>query len=533
MTSFSPNAVSGFRLAKSKTEKIGDRTLWNWPFADQYAEHENFDYGFGVVRISTLQSFAVGVPETDSVYERWVDGLNAMEAGRFYHAIRYFSRCLESSDLTKQARVALLCNRGISYLLMPENLAIAECGLVDEEGREFSDDGRDPKLDEPDKAIQDFNQAYALDPANGTVICGLGNAFHRKKEIDKAIEFFDEALELEPHNPSILNNLGNAYADWGSNKEAVEEYSQALALQPDFYAALYNRGVIYGQMSAFDDAIADLDAAIRLNPDPQETYQEKARIFEHLGDQDRALAEYRNAFDRRRNNCFATTNYRNYQVIRNLADHGRLSLQERFTAMRLLDLIGTLPLACQFGLYAVFNIPVIAVVLLTYVGLALIEQSSPQTVQDVQLWLEHVGDLIDEHTVISVILMLVCLVLSAGLGAFRHLCRRLILGTLPLQVQDDEGNRKVVHLGTNPSRVWFSPLFRVGTWVLVAILTLMFGVLAVSILTPLSPTTSGTGWTLAVFFVMYVRWIVSAIPAWIEAKRLSEDPFPWMDEDER
>lgn len=169
----------------------------------------------------------------------------------------------------------------------------------------------------------------------------------------------------------------------------------------------------------------------------------------------------------------------------------------------------------QYGLRALFNIPVLIVGLLAYVGLLLMEWISPNTLWEIRQQLDRVIELVNEHLVASISLMIVFLFLSAGLGFFRQMCRTLLAGTYPLQVQDDEGNSKIIRFGVNPPDIWFSPVFRIATWVLVAIFTIVFGVLAVSIATPFSPITSETQWTLSLLFIIYVRWLISAMFGWI------------------
>lgn len=179
---------------------------------------------------------------------------------------------------------------------------------------------------------------------------------------------------------------------------------------------------------------------------------------------------------------------------------------------------GMVPMVYQYGLRALFNIPVLIVGLLAYVVLSLMEWISPNTLWDIGQQLDRIIDLINEHLVVSISLLIVFLVLSVGLGFFRQMCRTLVAGTFPLQTQDDEGNAKIVHLGVNPPEIWYSPLFRIATWVLVAIFALVFGMLAVSIAMPFSPVTSGTLWTLSLLFIMYVRWLISAVFGWIVAE---------------
>jgi tetratricopeptide (TPR) repeat protein len=58
-------------------------------------------------------------------------------------------------------------------------------------------------LEDPDRAIAEYNEAIRIDPKNDDAVNGRGDSFFAKKDYDRAIEDYSEAIRLDPRGCSL------------------------------------------------------------------------------------------------------------------------------------------------------------------------------------------------------------------------------------------------------------------------------------------------------------------------------------------
>jgi tetratricopeptide (TPR) repeat protein len=130
-----------------------------------------------------------------------------------------------------------------------------------------------------DLAIQDYNQAIALEPDNAEMYYRRGNAYYSRAGLDMIYapytsEFlapakadFSRAVEKNPKNIMALDMLGltdGSMRDW---TQAIADFEQEAALKPAMRFrvsdAYCNRGSSYPK-EKYDLAISDLNQAIQI-----------------------------------------------------------------------------------------------------------------------------------------------------------------------------------------------------------------------------------------------------------------------------
>ena len=84
-----------------------------------------------------------------------------------------------------------------------------------------------------------------------------GLAYLMLNEPEKAIGDFDQAVRLDPHNAANYFKRGVALGRAGKWRLAIDSYSEALRLNPKYAEALYNRSLAYQQIGETDKARAD------------------------------------------------------------------------------------------------------------------------------------------------------------------------------------------------------------------------------------------------------------------------------------
>jgi len=84
-----------------------------------------------------------------------------------------------------------------------------------------------------DEAIRHFRRGSELDPANYKWLLNEGLCFEKKNVPEKALEVYNRALAIEPDSPLVLYRIGKALIGIGKMAEAERHLERALALAPD------------------------------------------------------------------------------------------------------------------------------------------------------------------------------------------------------------------------------------------------------------------------------------------------------------
>jgi len=130
-----------------------------------------------------------------------------------------------------------------------------------------------------DLALQDYNQAIALDPDNAEIYYRRGNAYYSRAGLDMiyapytsvflapAKADFSRAVEKNPKDAMALDMLGLTEGSMGDWTPALADFEQEAALKPSMRFrvsdAYCNRGSRYPR-EKYDLAISDLKQAIQI-----------------------------------------------------------------------------------------------------------------------------------------------------------------------------------------------------------------------------------------------------------------------------
>jgi tetratricopeptide (TPR) repeat protein len=127
------------------------------------------------------------------------------------------------------------------------------------------------------KAKEILKEGIAAHPDDTQLHFQLGIAHDRLQEFDKAVEQFELVLRVDPKNAAALNYLGYSFADRNVHLDVAEDLvKRAVAIDPDNGAYWDSFGWIHYRQGKYAAAIADLEKATQINPDPL--------IYEHLGE---------------------------------------------------------------------------------------------------------------------------------------------------------------------------------------------------------------------------------------------------------
>jgi cytochrome c-type biogenesis protein CcmH/NrfG len=100
-----------------------------------------------------------------------------------------------------------------------------------------------------DKAVDAFESALVVEPANPAILVSLAQATRREGMQGKALRYYREALAVDPHNVNAISGEGAALAEKG----AIEKAKLSLAQ-------------LEGLCGSSCNATRDLEAAIARGP---------------------------------------------------------------------------------------------------------------------------------------------------------------------------------------------------------------------------------------------------------------------------
>jgi tetratricopeptide (TPR) repeat protein len=98
------------------------------------------------------------------------------------------------------------------------------------------------------------NYFYRLDPFSNPVAWYRGVGYFTLDNMDKALECFRQAYAIHPFNIHVLNNLAGTYARKGDYANAIYYYGEALKISPKFSESLVNLSAVYYNKGDYDKA---------------------------------------------------------------------------------------------------------------------------------------------------------------------------------------------------------------------------------------------------------------------------------------
>ncbi len=116
------------------------------------------------------------------------------------------------------------------------------------------------------EAVEQYQQALAVRPADATVENALGGALLASHQIPEAIAHLTAAVNDRPEYFDARYNLGIAQAMVGNFPAAVQELMAAVKLKPDDAGAEANLGAAYGELGDTQKAMMHLNRALQLDP---------------------------------------------------------------------------------------------------------------------------------------------------------------------------------------------------------------------------------------------------------------------------
>ncbi|MFQ5796044.1 MAG: tetratricopeptide repeat protein [Candidatus Bipolaricaulia bacterium] len=198
------------------------------------------------------------------------------EQGRYVEAFQYLTKAVETQEDDPEAHIAL------SDLLI--------------------------ELQNYEQAVEGYERALELLLEEGVnpfriaqIRVKLGNAYLRKGDMEQAQDRFEIVLDGDPDHLEALIGLGDVHAAQEAYDAAERLYGQALEIA-DRNDLRVKHGEVYLKQSKLEQAKAEFQQVIRRSPYSARAYLGLGDVYQEQGLGERALAQYRDGFNRSQEN---------------------------------------------------------------------------------------------------------------------------------------------------------------------------------------------------------------------------------------
>jgi tetratricopeptide (TPR) repeat protein len=250
-----------------------------------------------------------------------------------------------SPQLLNELRAKTLTARATTYLqAQPQNIAAARADFS--AARDLMPNAASSHNNlaavslaerKADEAVQHYERALLLDPANFDALSGLTNLYMAQGKFDQAQARVDQAIAgkgasapLYFLKAGIYGRLGGV-AEMQGNAEQMKQYAQqaeselrrALELDPSFVPALNSLGAIYIKMNRPDEAVAEFRRMSEKRPDDPTPYMLIGMVEDGRKNYSASTEAYKRALTVSAESAFAANN-----LAWNYAEHGTGNLDE-------------------------------------------------------------------------------------------------------------------------------------------------------------------------------------------------------------
>jgi serine/threonine-protein kinase len=147
-----------------------------------------------------------------------------------------------------------------------------------------------------DEALQEYDQALRLDPANVFGWHGKVESLRHARRYPEALAALKQAIGRFPRERVFTDELGSTYFDQGDYKAAEQAFRRSIALQPDAVIAYANLNATLLRQDRGDEALRVLQQGLQVRPSAN-LYANLGNALFFRGDYVGAAQAFENAVD--------------------------------------------------------------------------------------------------------------------------------------------------------------------------------------------------------------------------------------------
>lgn len=108
-----------------------------------------------------------------------------------------------------------------------------------------------------------------------------GNSYAKMGKLDKAMADYRRSMQINPNYAFPVNGMGLALRRKGKFSQAIAHFTRALELNPKYQSPRYNRAYTYFRMKRYRQAMADYDWLLKQNPRDHEAYNGRGEVLRY------------------------------------------------------------------------------------------------------------------------------------------------------------------------------------------------------------------------------------------------------------
>lgn len=278
--------------------------------------------------VFSLTCLASAPAHADEAKDDILVGLEAARRGAHEAAIRYYTKAMESGQLSTHDMGMAYKARALSYhdtdqqdkalsdfeqaaKLIPgdPDIYYNRAQILQARGKQEEAD-KDLRRaaqgfaqrgnayidhDKYDAAIADLTKALLFAPDSVDLYILRGLAYKLNGALDKATDDYTRAIELAPDDPLPYMNRANALLKAKQYGKALMDYDKAIELDPKYADAYFNRATAYEKIMENEKAIEDYSMAIKLNPEDAMAYKRRGELRMENGQESLARKDFAKA----------------------------------------------------------------------------------------------------------------------------------------------------------------------------------------------------------------------------------------------
>lgn len=143
------------------------------------------------------------------------------------------------------------------------------------------------KLDEPEKALQLYQELADRDPSDVDLLMSIGNLYYSQEQFDKVVPVLEKVLSIEPNYRDALANLALCYDALGETNKAEVAFGKAIDANPEDKDLVFLFAVHRYNRKQYTEAIQLFEQVLTMSPDDFESISNIGNAYLSLAESTR------------------------------------------------------------------------------------------------------------------------------------------------------------------------------------------------------------------------------------------------------
>ena len=141
-------------------------------------------------------------------------------------------------------------------------------------------------------ALNDYNKAIALDPANFEAYINRGVIYFKTNQFEAAVQDYDLAATIKQDIPKLYLNRGTCLLKLNAYQKALSDFEKVYQAEPTNASAMSSAGLCLYNLHRYQEALALYNKAMALDPDDFETLKNRGNTKAYLKDLKGSIEDY-------------------------------------------------------------------------------------------------------------------------------------------------------------------------------------------------------------------------------------------------